>query len=117
VKAQTSETNGFPVLSFFDELDLATKADMQTVLDDLGAQGDCLIVDLSAVTYIDSSSIGALIAFSSRLGGRGGALAIASDREDLRRIFRTRGLVDLLHFFDSRDEAAAFLASSCREAS
>jgi anti-sigma B factor antagonist len=117
LKAGTSQSNGFPVLFFYDELDLAMKAEINTALDGLDAQGDCLIVDLSDVRFIDSSSIGALIAFGSRLAERGGTLAVASDREDLRRLFRTRGLVELLNFFDSQNEAAAFLKSSCGEAS
>ena len=111
-KAETCETGGYPVLALSDEVDLTVKTDLQHTLDLLGKQGDRLIVDLSDVTYIDSSALGTLIAFSARLGDRGAALAIVSDREGLRRIFQTRGLVDLLHFVGSREEAAAYLDST-----
>jgi anti-sigma B factor antagonist len=81
-------------------------------LDLLETQGDRLIVDLSDVTYIDSSALGMLIALAARLGDRGASLAIISGREGLRRIFQTRGLVDLLGFAESLDEAATHLDSA-----
>ena len=110
--AETSQSNGYPVLALSGEVDLTVKTDLQCALDLLEQQGDGFIVDLSDITYIDSCALGMLIASSARLHERGSALAIVSNRDGLRRIFQTRQLVDLLCFVGSRDEAAARLDST-----
>ena len=117
LKTDITVSEGFPVLALSDELDLAVMPQLLSSLNDLGTRGDRLIIDLSGVKFIDSSSIGELIAFDARLRERGAMLAITSAQENLRRIFRTRGLVPLLCFFDSLSEAAAFLESECAEPS
>ena len=113
---ETSQSKGYPVLALSGEADLTVTTDLRRALDLLEKQGDRVIVDLSDVTYIDSSALGVLIAYSARLHERGAALVIVSDRDGLRRIFQTRGLVDLLCFVDRRDEAAARLDSTRPEA-
>ena len=51
-----------------------------------------LIVDLSATTFIDSSSLGVLIGAHRRLKLRGGALVVVSDSEAITKTFKITGL-------------------------
>jgi anti-sigma B factor antagonist len=51
-----------------------------------------VIVDLTAVTFIDSSSLGVLIGAHRRLKLRGGSLLVVCDSEPIVKTFKITGL-------------------------
>ena len=68
-------------------------------------------IDLSAVEFIDSSGLSALLSASSQARERGGAVALVHG-ERPPSIFRFRGVERLLSLYDSRDAALADMRSS-----
>ena len=69
-----------------------------------------LIVDLSAVEFIDSTAIGVLVGALKRLGANGGSLLVVCDNEDIRGIFETVGLEHVMPLHRSHGDAFAALA-------
>jgi len=80
-----------PVVSASGELDMAVKDELRQVLSAL--QG-VVIVDLSAVTFIDSSTIGVFVGAHKRLSADGGALRLRSPQGLPRRALEVVGLKD-----------------------
>ena len=66
-----------------------------------------LIVDLSRVTYIDSSGLAALIEGMQNVEGYGGKFALASLQETIRTIFEIARLDQVLQIFPDVDAALA----------
>ena len=81
------------VIAVSGEVDLFTAPEFkQRVTAPITAGIDHVIVDLTRATFIDSSSLGALIGAHRRLQQRGGWLAIVSDTEAINKTFRITGL-------------------------
>jgi anti-sigma B factor antagonist len=73
-----------------------------------------MVLDLSTVTFIDSTAIGALIANATRLNELGtGTLAVVCPEENRRvlRIFEIAGLDSVIALHGSREDAIAELAT------
>lgn len=75
------------------DLDFSRKAQIEATLAEADS-ADIAIVDLSEVTYIDSSCLSSLAALKKRMRDNGTAaiLRIAGANESLRRIFEICGL-------------------------
>ena len=91
--AQFSVGNGGPgpVVTASGQLDLAVKDELRSVLSDL--DGD-VTIDLSSVTFVDSSAIGVFVGTHKRLEGDGGTLRLRSPQEMPRRALEIVGLRD-----------------------
>ena len=72
---------------------------------------DCrnMIFDFSGVTFMDSSGIGMIIGRYKNATKRGGAVAIASMRPEIDRIFQISGLAKIIDSYASTHEAEAAL--------
>jgi anti-anti-sigma factor len=66
-----------------------------------------LVVDLTDVTFIDSSGLSALLTASAQARERGGALALVLAEGEPPSIFRFRGVDRLLALYPSREAALA----------
>jgi anti-sigma B factor antagonist len=73
-----------------------TEADFKETIRDLIPQTKRLIVDLTAVDYIDSSGLGALVSLYATASRSGCLLEIANPRQRIRDLFK---LTKLSKFF------------------
>jgi anti-sigma B factor antagonist len=64
-----------------------------------------VVVDLTATTFIDSSSLGVLIGAHRRLRRRGGRLAIVCNSDSIAKTFRITGLDSVFTIVGSLEEA------------
>lgn len=64
-----------------------------------------VIVDLTAVTFIDSTALGVLVSGAKRVRPRNGNLDIVCTDENILRIFEITGLNRIFGIYASRDEA------------
>ena len=64
-----------------------------------------LVVDLSATTFIDSSSLGVLIGAHRRLKQRNGSLVVVCDNEAIVKTFKITGLDGVFTLVPSLDDA------------
>jgi anti-sigma B factor antagonist len=80
------------------ELDMATAPELIGVLTPVVADGPREVaLDLSGLSFIDSSGIAALVDTQRRLGEQGRHLAVYRARPGAVRVFEIAGLVDFLH--------------------
>ena len=71
-----------------------------------------VVVDLSQVTFMDSTGIGVLLNALRQLRQRKGALVLVCPTERILRPFQVTGLVDHLRTFRSREQALGGLAGA-----
>jgi anti-sigma B factor antagonist len=95
------------VISPAGDLDVATVAAFEGTLEDATRQpADGVIVDLSAVDFIDSSGLSVLIGFNERLRKERRSLAVVAPRGTSAAVLLTlTGLRRSLAVFESRGAA------------
>jgi anti-sigma B factor antagonist len=99
------------------ELDLASAPSLKWALTDmLDAGNDQVVVDLSNVTFIDSTALGVLVGIRKNLRP-GARLAIACTHPDVLNIFELTGLDATFDLFSTFDDALAFVRGSAATAS
>jgi anti-sigma B factor antagonist len=83
----TFEPHGRTVVAHVEgEIDLSNVADIRTLLvDAVSHETDCLILDLSKTTYLDSTGVRLLFDLAERLQGRRQQLRLVVDDEALVR--------------------------------
>ena len=70
---------------------------------------EAIVVDLSRVTFIDSTALGVIIGGVKRLRERDGRLVIVAGSRPVVRILGITGLDKVLTVFDTREAALAAL--------
>ena len=100
---------GYTVVAINGEHDLSTAPRLRSHLQQLIADGDPVVVDLSSATFIDSSILGTLLQARQDAGdaGVGFAVAQAKGAEAVTRVLEITGLRKDLPVHPSRDEATA----------
>lgn len=79
------------------ELDLATAPQLEAVFEGLEpTSSDRVVVDLEAVTFLDSSGIRALVRAKRRLDGIGAPLVIDGISPAARQVLELSGVLELL---------------------
>jgi anti-sigma B factor antagonist len=87
-------------------LDLVSARDLRRCVDEAVDAGKAnIIVDLSGVTFVDSSGLGALIGGLKRARQAGGELRIAAPAEQVRLVLELTKLVRVLRPYETFDEA------------
>ncbi len=98
-----------PILVVRGELDLSTERQFRHQLEELVDGTPFVVVDLSAVTYIDLSTIRGLEHYASIARRRGGHLVIANPSKLVRRVFDILQLDRHMRITGSRQEALKLL--------
>ena len=94
------------VIAVSGEVDLFTAPEFKARIHDaIEAGRDLVVVDLTATSFIDSSSLGVMISAHRRLKLRGGRLVVACDVPAVLSTFKITGLDSVLEMTRSRDEA------------
>ena len=71
-----------------------------------------IIIDLSGVTFLDSTGVGVLVGALKRAREAGGALQFCNAQTRVNRIFEITGLIGALPLFKTREEALAAFESN-----
>ena len=99
------------VVSLSGEIDALTAPRLGSRLFELADEGKrAVVVDLSEVTFMDSTGIGVLLNALSRFTTQNGKLVLVCPTERVMRPFEVTGLVGHLTIFDSREKALGCLA-------
>lgn len=107
-------TSGVLVVAPAGELDAFTALELRSELHRLLEDDSttALVVDLEAVTFLDSSALGALVGALRRLRERGGELHLVEPRPTVRRIFEVTALDAVFALHGTRAEALATAAAA-----
>jgi anti-sigma B factor antagonist len=100
---------GHGVVRAEGELDVGTAAQLREAVNAALDAHDRLVVDLSAVTFLDSVTLGVLIGAYNRTREAGGAFAVAVGDERVLRVFRITGLDKVFAMFATVEAALAAL--------
>jgi anti-sigma B factor antagonist len=107
-----SHPAGPNLLAVNGELDYHTAPRLRAGLDQVPMQaGTGLVIDLSALTYCDSTGISILVSAYHRAKAAGVALALAGMNADIARVFRVIGLDQVFSSYESVDAATRALTA------
>jgi len=95
------------VVAAAGDLDIVTSPRLDSSLADALRTTSCVVLDLSAVDFMDTSSLAVIVGYWKKLTTRGGTLALAGARYQYTRTLWITGLADRLPMFDTVDEAVA----------
>jgi anti-sigma B factor antagonist len=105
-------SEGVYVIALSGEVDLYTAPEFKQQLIDAVAEGaKHVVVDLSATTFIDSTTLGVLVGGVRRLREHDGDLSLVCSDRNITKIFEITGLDQVFPIAASRAEALARLSS------
>lgn len=103
VESERSEGEGR--LRLVGEFDLATAARVEAEAERLIAAGSgTLVLDLTGLSFIDSSGLRVIVVLQQRSAEEGWQLELVPPGEPVMKVFRISGLEDRLHFRDGAAE-------------
>jgi anti-sigma B factor antagonist len=103
-EAASERAGSCPVLKVAGEVDIQTSPVLHDHLTRVLDEGHTsVIVDLTDVTFLDSTGLSVLIAGLKRCQGSGGSLRVASPQPNVRRVLEVTGLDDVFDL-DPPDE-------------
>ena len=101
-----------PVVQLSGELDIDQAVRVREHLDKVIDGGALrLIIDLSDVSYIDSTGLGMLVAVHKRLVAEQGFYVLTVPRASQRKVFEITGLSTVLVIMQSLEEAHAHISA------
>lgn len=110
-------TRGLALVSVSGELDLYTAERVQGGIGEAVAVGaDTVVLDLSGISFIDSTAIGALVQETRRLEGRGHSLVLVTSDPRTLRVLEVTGLNRVLRTYATLQDALAELLADTASA-
>jgi anti-sigma B factor antagonist len=98
------------VVAVRGELDAVTSREFDEYLTTARQQSDRIILDLTAVDFMDTSSLAVIVGHWKKLTVRDGILALAGARYRYTKTLWITGLADRLPRYDTLEQAIAALA-------
>ena len=104
---QVETFSGGLVLTLAGELDAYDAPRLRTAFTDAAAAagGAVVVLDLTAVTFLDSTALGTIVGLLRRMRESGGSLRVVLPETEARRIFELTGLERSLDVRASRETA------------
>ncbi len=99
---------GIAVVRPTGDVDAYTSGRLRAALHEaVGGSARLVVVDLTDVTFIDSSGLGALVGAHRRMLEAGGVLRVVRPPQTVGRAFELTGLDEVLELYDDRESALA----------
>lgn len=94
------------IVTVSGEIDLATQGSLRAQLNELVVAGQVdLILDLTDVTFVDSTGLGALIGTRRRVHAFHGSLTLVIPNEAVLKVFTITGLQRVFDIYDTLEAA------------
>jgi len=104
MKHEITVKKGINVVAFSGEIDLESPPSAREILLKCFENASNVIVDLSGVTYIDSSGVASLVEALQAAKKNGSRFALASTSEPTRRVLELARLDRVFTMYDSVEE-------------
>ena len=100
---------GGAAVALSGELDAYDAPAMRAVFSDVAAEnaGAAVVLDLTAVSFLDSTALGTIVGLLRRVRESGGELRVVLPETQARRIFEVTTLERALDVYPSREAALA----------
>lgn len=103
LEVTTEQREDVTLVTLGGELDIYTVASFRQDLDQVDPAATPLVIDLTDVTLLDSSGLGALVSLLNRARAGQGKLGLICPHRRLRRVFEITGLRRAFVFGDDLD--------------
>ena len=113
----SSERAGTLVVKLAGDLDIVTSRQLDDTLADSRFSVSRVVLDLSAVEFMDTSSLAVIVGHWKGLVAAGGWLALAGARFQYTRTLWITGLADRIPMYDTVELALAARQAAAEEAS
>ncbi len=108
----TQERDGVTVIRPVGDLDVTTALDLRALLGEQLAQEQArIVIDLSAVPFIDSSGVGVLVTANRRTRAGGGGLALAAMGPGVAKVLELTRTIRVFTVADTVEQAVERLTS------
>jgi len=107
IRISSERRDGFTVVAVSGELDIVTSRRFDESLAEVRRDHDHIIIDLSAVDFMDTGSLAVIVGHWKQVTAAGGTLALAGARYRYTKTLLITGLADRLPMYDSVDGAVA----------
>jgi len=107
IRISSERRDGFAVVAVSGELDIVTSRRFDECLAEVRRDATHIIVDLSAVDFMDTGSLAVIVGHWKQVTAAGGTLALAGARYRYTKTLWITGLADRLPMYDSVDAAVA----------
>jgi anti-sigma B factor antagonist len=106
-RVTTKEHEGIPVVVAHGEIDIASAPILEAELVSIPDDVPTLVIDLSGVTFLDSSGLKVLVAALKRLrtGATSGSVRLVVTRPIIQTVFEVTALDSLFEIYASLDKA------------
>jgi anti-sigma B factor antagonist len=101
----SEQRDGSTIVTVSGDLDIVTSVALDDYLTQARAAGTSVILDLSAVDFMDTSALAVIVGHWKKLEAAGGSLALAGARYRYTKTLWITGLADRLDLYDSVDSA------------
>ena len=106
LRLDVTHREGWAVLAVGGEIDVATAPRLREQLISLVNDGQHrIVVDLTAVEFLDSTGLGVLVGALKRVRTHDGDLALVCDEPRILKVFEITGLTKVFAMFDTVDGA------------
>ena len=107
LKLRTRSTGNATVVEVGGEVELHSAEQLRDeLIQACNVERPCIVVDLSRVSFIDSSGLGVLVGALKRVRERG-ALSLVCPQQRVRRVFEITGLTQVFSMYNELEEAVA----------
>jgi anti-anti-sigma factor len=107
IAISSQRRDGFAVVAVSGELDIVTSRRFDEHLAEVRRHDDHIIIDLSAVDFMDTGSLAVIVGHWKQIKAAGGTLALAGARYRYTKTLWITGLADRLPLYESVDAAVA----------
>ena len=107
IRISSQRRDGFAVVAVSGELDIVTSRRFDEFLAGVRRDDDHIIIDLSAVDFMDTGSLAVIVGHWKQITAAGGTLALAGARYRYTKTLWITGLADRLPLYESVDAAVA----------
>ncbi|MGI9007451.1 MAG: anti-sigma factor antagonist [Streptosporangiaceae bacterium] len=107
----SEQRDGTLVVRLVGDLDIVTSRQLDETLAQARHTTEHVVLDLSAVDFMDTSSLAVIVSHWKGLASDGGSLALAGARFQYTRTLWITGLADRIPMYDTVDVAIAELAA------
>jgi len=105
-EVSTESGSGYVLVSVVGEVDVATAPQLRDRLEEAVAEGfPTVVVDLTGVTFLDSTALGVLIEASKLCEAAGRTMRIAVSEPRILKIFEITGLTEFFDIRSTRQQA------------
>ncbi len=102
---EIEKKKGYLIVSLNGEFDIESSQTLkEEVRKNLTSENSNIVIDLTKVSYVDSSGLGTLIALQKDARFNGGSLSIVGASEQVKRVMKMTNLDKLFDFYTSINE-------------